>query len=386
MTSPRVIVAGATTAITRRTTLRKAFLGPWDPVVQQCWLYALADAQRHTGVAIHHGVLVVNHEHLTVTPSQDNLPEFVRRLHRDVSCALNTLLIAHRYDAPRELFDPRAPHCQRLCDHAAQAIRLVYDHVNCVAAGLVERPEHMPGFVFDFSLWRRGYLDVRRPEVFFSQDERVRPEVIRMQVTPPPLLYEAFDGDMEKLVYWMTRLSVEATQRVRTARTRPALGARAVTRLHPWSEPRSLREPGGRRIPSFSIGASGAEGHRGASCATSRRTARPACPLPLWHLRHARGARRSHGGCSRCGGDRHAPRSAAQRRADSAAQDACCGVRCERAPGRYARLASRAACTRSEIIRRQCVHGLRLCACRGDSKRRRRTDTSSLRAWYPRPS
>jgi len=102
MTSPRVIVAGATTAITRRTTLRKAFLGPWDPWVQQCWLYALADAQRHSGVAIHHGVLVVNHEHLTVTPSHDNLPEFVRRLHRDVSCAINTLLIAHRYDAPRD--------------------------------------------------------------------------------------------------------------------------------------------------------------------------------------------------------------------------------------------------------------------------------------------
>jgi len=262
MTSPRVIVAGATTAITRRTTLRKAFLGPWDPLVQQCWLYALADAQRQTGVAIHHGVLVVNHEHLTVTPSEDNLPEFVRRLHRDVSCAINTLLIAQRYDAPRELFDKRAAHCQRLCDHAAQAIRLVYDHVNCVAAGLVERPEHMPGSVFGFSLWSRGYLDVRRPEVFFSQDERARPEVIRMQVTPPPLLYEAFDGDMEKLVYWMTRLSEEATQRVRSARTRPALGARAVTRLHPWSEPRSLREPGGRRIPSFSIGARGADGHR----------------------------------------------------------------------------------------------------------------------------
>jgi len=120
----------------------------------------------------------------------------------------------------------------------------------------------MPGFVFDFSLWRRGYLDVRRPEVFFSQDERVRPEVIRMQVTPPPLLYEAFGGNMEQLVYWMSRLSEEATQRVRTARTRPALGARAVTRLHPWSEPRSLREPGGRRIPSFSIGARDAEGHR----------------------------------------------------------------------------------------------------------------------------
>ncbi len=91
MTSPRIIVSGATTAITRRTTLRKAFLGPWDPMVQQCWLYALADAQRHTEAAVHHG------------------------------------------------FDGRDPHYQRLRDEASQAVRLVYDHTNCVAAGLVER-------------------------------------------------------------------------------------------------------------------------------------------------------------------------------------------------------------------------------------------------------
>jgi hypothetical protein len=82
MTSPRMIVAGATTAVTRGTTLRKVFLSPWDPLVQQCWPYALADAQRQTGVAIHHGSLVINHEHLMVRPSYDNLPEFTRRLHR----------------------------------------------------------------------------------------------------------------------------------------------------------------------------------------------------------------------------------------------------------------------------------------------------------------
>jgi hypothetical protein len=48
-------------------------------MVQQCWLYALADAQRHTGVAIHLASLVINHEHLVVTASYDNLPEFTRR-------------------------------------------------------------------------------------------------------------------------------------------------------------------------------------------------------------------------------------------------------------------------------------------------------------------
>ena len=260
MSPPRIIVPGATTAITRRTTLRKAYLGPWDPMVVQCWLYAMADAQRHTGVAIHLGQLVMNHEHLDVTPSFDNLPEFTKRLHRDTSCALNTLLGKHRYDTPRELFDGRACHYKRLCDDAEQAKRLVYDRVNCVAAGLVDRPEHMPGSVFDFECWRRGYIDVKRPPVYFSQNDRVRPETIRMEVTPPPLLYEAFGGDMERLIYHMNRLTDYATRRIKAARKFPALGASAVRRIHPWSEPTSLRESGGGPNESFGIGERGEEG------------------------------------------------------------------------------------------------------------------------------
>jgi hypothetical protein len=33
----------------------------------------------------------------------------------------------------------------RLLDAPAQATQLAYERNNCVAAGLVDRPEHMPG-------------------------------------------------------------------------------------------------------------------------------------------------------------------------------------------------------------------------------------------------
>ncbi len=254
MTAPRIIVPGATTSITRRTTLRKAFLAPWDPLVPQVWLYSLADAQRNTGIAVHHAIAVVTHHHLTVTAQTANLPEFVWRFHHDTSCALNTVLAQGRYDAPRELFDGRSTHCMRLLDAPAQASQLVYERNNCVAAGLVSRPEHMPGYRFDFELWRTGYLDVPRPPVYFGDD---RPEVIRLHVTPPPLLYAAFGGDIDRLVYHMRRSSEDAARTLRAAQRRQVLGARAVERLHPWSEPRTLREPGGRRIPTFRIGARG---------------------------------------------------------------------------------------------------------------------------------
>ncbi len=254
MTAPHITVAGATTAITRRTSFRKGFLAPWHPLVRDIWLYSLADAQRHTNVAIHHGVMVINHHHLDVTPSSGNLPEFTRRVHVDMSCALNTLLARERYDAPRELWDGRIPHYMRLLDAAAQASHLVYEHVNCVAAGLVDRPEHMPDHVFDFGLWRTGCLEVDRPPVYFDSK---RPERLRLYVTPPPLLYLAFGGDLDALIHHMGCLSENAIRSLRAARKRSVAGARRIIRLHPWSEPRSLRESGGERVPSFRIGARG---------------------------------------------------------------------------------------------------------------------------------
>lgn len=255
MTTPRLVVPGATTAVTRRTVLRKAFLAPWHPLVESCWLYALADAQRHTDVAVHHSVLVVSHHHTTVTPSADNLPEFLRRFHRDLSCALHTLLCAERYDAPRELFDDRPSHLMRLMDAPAQASHLVYERLNPPAAGLVDRPEHMPQRSLGFDLWKGGgFIEVDRPPVYFSDD---RPKRLRLRLTPPPLLYEAFGGDLERLAYHMQRLTEHGLRALRGARRRSPMGAKALRRLHPWSEPRTLRETGGSPVPTFRFGARG---------------------------------------------------------------------------------------------------------------------------------
>jgi hypothetical protein len=248
------MVSGATTAITRRTNMRKAFLAPWHPLVRDIWLYSIALAQHATDVAVHLGSLVVTHHHVDVTPSKDNLPEFTRRLHHDMSCALNTLLSNERYDSPRELWDGRRPHYMRLMDEAAQASHLVYEHINPVAAGLVDRPEHMPDFAFGFGLWKTGFIEIERPPLFFSDD---CPKCLRLCVTPPPLLLRAFGGDVERLVYHMGKLSEHAIQSVRRARNRPVAGAKKVSRIHPWSEPRTMRESGGQKRPTFRFGARG---------------------------------------------------------------------------------------------------------------------------------
>ena len=284
VTSPRIVVSGATTAITRRTTLRKAFLSPWHPLVPQVYLYCLAEAQRRTEVAVHHGICVINHHHATVTAAHDNLPEFNGLLHHDLSHALNHLLTRERYDCPSEVFDGRSTHTMRLLDAAAQASQLVYEHNNCVAAGLVARPQQMPGYGFDFELWKTGYLEVERPAVYFSQE---RPAVARLLLTPPPLLMAAFGGDLDKLVYHLQRLSQAAGSALRAARKREPLGARRIERLHPWSEPRTLRERGGHSAPTFRIGARGFDG----------RQSRRAAATETWTFRQeheeARKARRA---------------------------------------------------------------------------------------------
>jgi hypothetical protein len=259
VTGTRIVVRGATTAVTRRTTFRKAFLAPWHPLVEQCWLYALADAQRVLGFAVHHAVRVITHHHLSVTPSAPINGEILRRFHHDVSCAINTLLAHERYDEPRNVFDGREPHCMRLLDAAAQASHLTYEFLNPVAAGLVARPEHMPGTVMDWGHWKSGGIVVRRPDVYFGRE---RPDEIRLKLTPPPLLMQAFDGDLDALVHHMRRLSDEGIRALRESRRREPVGAQKLRRMHPWMEPKTLAEPGGRLLPTFKVGARGLAGRR----------------------------------------------------------------------------------------------------------------------------
>lgn len=255
---PRIVVSGATLAIVRRCTMRKAFLAPWHPLVSEGWLYSLAWAQLKTQVAVHYSNLVVSHHHTDITLTKPNLGDFLQLLHRDMSCFTNTLLADQRYDAPREVFDDRATHAMRPLDAGAQMRQLVYDRLNCVAAGLVQRPEHMPGSVLDFDCWKRGSVVVKRPPLYFDPDER--PAELELELTPPPLLMRAFDGDLAQLVYNMNRLTDDGARELRQARSYPVLGAQKVQRLHPWSEPRTLRESGGKRVPSFRIGVRGIDG------------------------------------------------------------------------------------------------------------------------------
>ncbi|MBZ0117212.1 MAG: hypothetical protein K8H88_09470 [Sandaracinaceae bacterium] len=256
MTAANLVVRGATVALTRRTNYRKAFLAPWDSRVGDAWLYCLALAQQKTGVAIHQSTLVINHHHTEITATDENLPVFTRLLHGEFSKALNTLMALERYDQPHQVWDERGTHTMRLVDAEAQAAHLTYSHVNPVAAGLVRTLGEMPGWTFDYGMWKGGVIRVRRPPFYF--DPEVYPEWLPLWLTAVPLMYLAFDGDLDALVHHMRKLAEDATRQLHAARNgRPVMGAKALRRIHPWNEPRTMREPGGDRVPTFKVGASG---------------------------------------------------------------------------------------------------------------------------------
>ena len=141
---------------------------------------------------------------------------------------------------------------------AAQASHLTYEYLNPTAAGLVRRPEHTPGLVMEWGHWQAGGIWVKRPDVYFGKSQ---PEELWLELTPPPLLFRAFGCDLDALVHHMRRLSEDGLRALRDARRRPPLGAQKVRRLRPWTEPKTMAEPGGRRVPTFKIGARGLVGH-----------------------------------------------------------------------------------------------------------------------------
>lgn len=265
MPHARPVVRGGTYALTRRTSFRKAFLGAWDPLVADIWLYAMGYWANELGVALHHTMRCVTHGHTTVTPSAANLPKFTACVYEDVSKALNALLAARRYEPPRNLFEDEQPFQMRLLDAEAQATTLVYERVNAVAAGLVRRPQDMPGERFDFGLWKGTPLRVERPPVYFG---RWRPRQVEVCFSPPAELYLAFGGDIDALVHHMRRLERDAVRALHRARPGPVLGAKELRRIHPYNEPRTRRERPGLRIPSFKLGAKGVAGrvHRIRAC------------------------------------------------------------------------------------------------------------------------
>ncbi len=252
VTASRIVVANGTFAITRRTMFRKLFWTPSNPSVARGYQYALADAQRKYDVEVHHAVLMPTHEHLCVTPREENLPEFLRHMHRESARFLQEHLLTRGYDVPENIWDSRPTHVMRLLGAGAQASWILYAHLNAVAAGLVERVEDYPGWTTDLGLMKNGLLRVDTPGVYFSE-KRDEQAVIG---TAPRALARAFDDDLDAMLHWMRRTARGMEDAYRDERRESGMrvvGAARVAATHPFAEPRTRRERRGQPLPLFKI-------------------------------------------------------------------------------------------------------------------------------------
>ncbi|MEO0326171.1 MAG: hypothetical protein AAF447_24695 [Myxococcota bacterium] len=97
---------------------------------------------------------------------------------------------------------------------------------------------------------------MRRPDVYFGSD---RPGELRLVLTPPPALLQAGGGDTKLLAKELLRKAAKGEAQESREHTRPALGPDALRAMHPWSEPKTLVESGGRRVPRWKVGGRGPE-------------------------------------------------------------------------------------------------------------------------------
>ena len=290
---PRLITENACVAITRRTSFRKAFLAPWageacDVVSQpaadawmrttsdrtsesaeklrwdevgQTFAYAAALAQRATNIDWHQLVLNVTHHHSQATPRDRELAEATRILHRTTACALNWRLRERKFDAAGSIWDKRQTNWTTLVDVEAVTLRTIYDDVNCVAAGWVEHPLHVPlGQHLGFELWKAGGIVVPKPDNgYFSKK---MPKEIQLRLTPPIALIRQFDGDLDAIVSFLTEQRDERVAQLAKERLGPVRGVKKMRQVHPWDEPDTDKEEIGRCVPTFAVGQPGAEGER----------------------------------------------------------------------------------------------------------------------------
>ncbi|MEM9069642.1 MAG: hypothetical protein AAGE52_14105 [Myxococcota bacterium] len=175
-----------------------------------------------------------------------------------MSKAINVLLAERRYEAPGQIFEDRQTHQMRLLDAPACMSHILYERLNGVAAGLVEKPEHMPGCRFDYALWRGEPLVVKRPPIYFNPRTTESERELHFEVDP--LTFLEFGGDIDAIIHHFRRTERLGVQAFRKVRRFPVLGAKKLRRIHPYNEPRTSREAGGGVIPTFKLGARGVTG------------------------------------------------------------------------------------------------------------------------------
>jgi len=256
MTRRRMIEAGKTWALSRRTTRRYFLLNPDQArELEQCYWYCLGLAARRYGVLVHAGCLLSTHSHEVVTDVRGVLPRFLQEFQRLLALTTKALR-----GWPGEVFDKRSTGQHELLSPEATIEALAYLIANPVEAGAVRYAKDWPGaHTLPRDIGVR-VVRVKRPNHYFNRDNSSWPDLVEFRLEMPTELELDYGAELAR-----TRVAERVKEREHRAwqeskRTgMPFVGVRRVLRQAHTKRARSY-EAFGSLNPQFA-----AAGHMGAA-------------------------------------------------------------------------------------------------------------------------
>jgi putative transposase len=262
MTRPRIVDAGATLALSRRTTRRHFLLNPDEArQVEQMYWYCLAHAAQLHGVLVHAACLMSTHCHEVVTDVRGELPRFLETFHR------NLALCTKAYRGwPEEVFNKRSSGGHALLTPDAMVDAIAYLIANPVEALAVRYAKDWPGAKTLPGHVGTRVIKVKRPAHYFDPDNPNWPAEIELRLEMPAALELDYGPELarERIGERVRHRQHQAWNKAKRAGI-AFVGPRRVLRLAHTKRAKS-DEVFGSLNPQFA-----AAGHRGAATEAVKR-------------------------------------------------------------------------------------------------------------------
>jgi putative transposase len=262
VTRRRIIDAGTTWALSRRTTRRHFLLNPDEArEMEQAYWYCLGHAAQAHGVVVHAGCLMSTHSHEVVTDVRGELPLFLQTFHRHLALCTKSIR-----KWPEEVFNKRGTGAHALVTPEAVIESLAYLIANPVEALAVRYAKDWPGAqTLPRDIGTR-VIRVRRPAHYFDPDNPEWPEVIELRLQMPTPLELDYGTELaqQRIAERVREREHRAWQESKRAGI-AFLGPRRVLKQAPTKRARRY-EAFGSLNPQFA-----AAGHREAAAHAVRR-------------------------------------------------------------------------------------------------------------------
>jgi hypothetical protein len=241
---------GTLIEVTTRTIQGRLLLRPTPPI-NQAVLGVLGRAQRMYGMVVHFAVVLSNHYHLLLSPTDaGQLSEFMTYVNSNIAREVGRLV-----DWNERFWGRRYQGIVVSDEPMAQLGRLEYFLANCVKEQLVEHPFEWPGIHaaraviegqelegtwFDRSAFDRAKRRRKAGDPPVRENDFISPEVL--ELSPLPCLANLDEHQQRELVEGLIEKVVAEAAIARKATGSMVVGAARLRRLHPHTQPSRIKE------------------------------------------------------------------------------------------------------------------------------------------------